>query len=437
MSAEVSLEEVIPEQAFADLLRAEGEAFFRLTNTLVRHRSENWTKRHYYQLLIDSDELESFLDDFGAGDNETYHVLRELVASVRWFALSGFNLTHLWGRLDSYHVAEIMPEEEAQQAREALELAKGFLTRAVEALLWAVREEARSVGAEPTAETFPEQNLALARPRLRLPRNVGEEVLVDEQQKVAEVASKFLAASEVLEGVSIRKVADPLERRSFLGNICSEAQARVYEATVHNLQSTYDTYIAHTGLEKGDDRLRRLRGCTSASLHMLASVTYLTHFVERHGGGRQSVAAEERIASLVSRDRVEDLILNVLLYWANQFMQRGRALALELLPAYTNVQELQVGLPEQFKLHARPASLIVGIVNHYGTPVEMEIEGESCNAASILELLVTIGSHPEARQFTFRGDENPLRDIGRLFEHGLGERGMGALPEGLEYLRRG
>ena len=58
-----------------------------------------------------------------------------------------------------------------------------------------------------------------------------------------------------------------------------------------------------------------------------------------------------------------------------------------------------------------------------------------CNAGSILELLVTVGSHPDARQFRFRGDENPLKDIALLFAHALGERGLEQLPECLQYLR--
>jgi len=34
----------------------------------------------------------------------------------------------------------------------------------------------------------------------------------------------------------------------------------------------------------------------------------------------------------------------------------------------------------------------------------------------------------------FRGDENPLRDIRRLFESQLGEDGLDALPPELAYL---
>ena len=65
----------------------------------------------------------------------------------------------------------------------------------------------------------------------------------------------------------------------------------------------------------------------------------------------------------------------------------------------------------------------------------VEINGKRCNAGSILELLVTVGSQPHQRRLIFRGDERPVRDIGRLFENELGENGMDALPVELSYLR--
>ncbi len=128
-------------------------------------------------------------------------------------------------------------------------------------------------------------------------------------------------------------------------------------------------------------------------------------------------------------------MLNTLLFWADRLMQLGAPLAEALLPAYTNVQQLEVDVAEGVTVHARPASLIVAIVNHHGTPVELELAGQTCNAGSILELMILIGSHPEERRFLFRGDEHPLADIGVLFEHNLGEDGIDGLPVALDYLR--
>jgi phosphotransferase system HPr-like phosphotransfer protein len=161
----------------------------------------------------------------------------------------------------------------------------------------------------------------------------------------------------------------------------------------------------------------------------------MTHFVDRHESGMRNDVVERRIGALVRREDVRDITLNHLLYWAAQFMRRGRTLAEDLLPSYTNVQVLEVELAEDLTLHARPAALIVGIVNRYGTPVEMEVEGKKCNAGSILDLMVTVGSRPDVRRFIFRGDVNPLRDIQLLFQSGIGESGIDGLPAALSYLR--
>ena len=435
MTPERSLEEVIPERAFIGLVQTQIQSFFRLANTLHARDSASWNKRHFNQLVIESEGLESFLDDYGARYNRTWCLLRELAASLRWFSLAAFSLAHLSGRLDSYGLEGTLSSQERDQALESLQNARQFLCETIERLLARLRREASARGLELTPEVYPDDSLLGLTPRQCLPRNIGQEDLVEENQKIAEVASKYLASCDLLEDQGIRRIGDAERRRELLERVCTEAQARVYEATVHNLQSSYDTYVKNTVIEGRDDRLPRLRGHLSTALHLLESVTFLTHFVERHEGGIRSEAAEQVIARVVDRQRVQEVVLNELLVVAERFMQRGRSVAEELLRAYTNLQELEVELPRDLKLHARPAALIVGIVGHYGTPVELEVSGHKCNAGSILEMLVTVGSNPEARRFVFRGDENPLRDIGTLFQNGLGEKGLEELPDRLGYLR--
>lgn len=431
--SEVSLEEVISEEAFAELLHGQSEMFFRLANTLLKRADTQWSRRHYFQLTSEADTLEAFLDDYGARHNRTYHVFRELTASARGFGLAGLSITHLVRRLDSYGTA--FSGEGAAEAKAAIESSKEFVQGVLVTLLESIRDEADRCDLRPTDAGFPEDLYGSTAPRLSLPRNVGQEDIEDEEQKVAEVVSKYLQACEMFGALGVRQIDDPKEREVYLSQNCSEEQARVYEATVHNLQSVYDTYIKNTRLESKDERLSKLRGHASAALHMLEAVTHLTHFVERHEGGMRHDEADRKIETLVSKAEVRHVTLNHLLFWASRFMQEGRALAEDLLPSYTNVQLLEAQLPDDLLLHARPAALIVGIVNHYGTPVELEVEGHTCNAGSILELMVAVGSNPSAKRYTFRGDENPLRDIALLFEHNLGEDGISGLPDQLDYLK--
>lgn len=431
---EASFEKVVRERQFAGVLQTHSESFFRLANTL-RAGETRWSKRHYFQLVSESETLESFLDDYGARYNRTYNPFTELVASLRGFSKAGYSLAHLLGRLESYGISGWLSDEEVTAFARSMERSREFIRESIEGLLQAIGEEASGLGLEPTPHSLEDTKSLPVVARRRLPRNTDHDELADEGQKIAEVASRFIQAAQMLSDLGIRCLDDSEKRRQFLASICTEEHARVYEATVHNLQSAYDTFIKNTVIEAGDERLPRLRGHASAALHLLEAVTYLTHFYERHESDSRSDVLCSRLEKLASRERVQEISLNHLLFWAARVLEKGRAVAEDLLPAYTNVQELEVDLGDDIELHARPAALIVGIVNHYGTPVEMEVEGRSCNAGSILELLVTVGSHPNARSFVFRGDENPLRDIRMLFEHGLGESGVENLPSELTYLR--
>ncbi|HKX46722.1 MAG TPA: HPr family phosphocarrier protein [Planctomycetota bacterium] len=430
---EAPFEQVIREPDFVPLLQERAGGLAQLADAL-RRTGQAWNKRHYFQLLHDADELESFLDDHGARDNRTFFLTRELVAGVRGLAGAGYSLAHLLGRLDAYGAPNWLDQAAYRRLVERLERSRAFVQASVARLLDALRAELAARGVARATDPLSEDRFRPLAVRRRLPTDVGHDELTNEGQKVAEVASKFVQTSQLVGDLKLRAVADPVDRRKLLARVCTEEQARVYEASVHNLQSTYDTYIQGTVLEGDDPRLPRLRGYASASLHLLEAVTQLTHFYERHESDQRGLEVEQRLGALVARSEVEGVILNELLVGASELLADGRELAEELLGAYTNVQELEVVLPQGLTLHARPAALIVGIVNHHATPVELQVGARRCNAASILEVLLTVGSQPGERTYVFRGDERPLRHIGLLFEHGLGERGLADLPSDLDYL---
>lgn len=431
---DTSLEKLVPEQDFGGLLENHTQLLFRLANSLLEAGKESWTKRHYFELYTESDEVESFLDDYGARTNRTYNYFTEVVASVRGISLAGLSLEHLGRRIEAYGVVQALDAKDAQEALADLTFARAFVQSTLCDLLSELKSEAGSLSLAPPQKGFSQDSFDEGIQRFSLPRNLGQEDLQDETQKIAEVASKYLQACQMLDEAGVRRIDDEKTRETYLRQHCTEEHARVYEATVHNLQSAYDTYIKNTVIESKDERLPRLRGHVSCTLHLLEAVTHLTHFVDRHEGEGRTEAAEQRLGQTVNKARIRALTLNHLLHWAYRFMDHGRALAEELLPSYTNVLTLEVQLGPDLSLHARPASLIVTIVNRYGTPVEMEVASHTCNAGSILELMIAVGSNPDARKYTFRGDENPLRDIALLFEAGLGEDGMDSLPEALSYL---
>ena len=433
---EPPVEKVIHEDEFGSLLQTGSAPFFGLVHALLAAGPREWRKLHYHQLLHDANSLESFLDDYGARYNQRYHFFTELVAGVRGLATAAYSLAHLTGRLGSYGAADWLPPALLDATVQRLDRASGFLNDGLERMLLEARVEAERLGAKPSGALQEERGWLKVTPQNKLPRSLGQDQLQDEGQRIAEVASKYIQAADLLQSIRPRTLADPKARTKFLRKHCTEEQARVYEATVHNLQSTYDTHIKNTVLEAGDPRLGQLRGHASCALHLFEAVTDLIHFQERHESEEREAVVEtsDRMRALVSPGELEEVLLETLIVGAAELLENGRAVAEDLLPSYTNLQELDCELMEGVSLHARPAALIVKIVQHHGTPVEMEVSGSICNAGSILELLVTVGSNPDTRHYVFRGDERPLRDIGLLFELGLGE-GPDSLPGELDYLR--
>lgn len=433
--SESHLEELIHEEQFAALLSKHGAGFFRLCNFLAQGDGAGWSKKHFFQAITEANELETFLDDFGARYNKSFSFFTELVASLRGFALAGHSLKHLQSRYEKYGLGENTEEQKAflSDLTDALR----FIAASICALAAESGREAMQRGVVIPQEKLADGKLPENVTKKRLSRNVDEEEILNEEHKVAEVTSKFLRAVEMIEGLKVKRIQDPERRRSYIERHCSEDRARVYEATVHNLQSKYDTYIKNTSIEKRDSRLSVLRGHISAALHLLESATHLVHFYERHENDIRSEKTKSQIAGVIDKNAVLEKVLNFALFHADRVLRGGKPIAEALLPHYTKQQTVEVTVPEGRYLHARPASLIVAIVNHYGVPVEMEIEGSKCNAASIMQVMVLAGTHPGVRKLQFHGDQNPLRDIRALFEAGLGEKSLDDLPEKLSYLRGG
>ena len=432
---EPSLEAVVPEQEFASLLGRLAADFARISSTVQAGSQAPFPKRFYFRLQAEADELEAALDDYGARHNRTFCVLTELTASIRGFALAGLSLTHLSKRLDGYGVLPALGSVGGEDTAASVERGRAFVQDCVRSLIQAWWDEANALGLE-LPNIAGEAELEPESVRFRLPRNVDQPLLENEEQRIAEVASKFLQAQEMLEECGLMATEDPTSRERMVSAHCDEQTARVFEATVHNLQSAYDTHIGHTRLEGDDSRLRGLRGFISVALHLLEAVTHLVHFVERHDNQQRSDQAEKFLSKLIDRHQVQDVLLHDLFLPARRVLSAGSQLAEELLPQYTDLQSMQVVLQDDLSLHARPASLLVAIATYHGTPVEIEVCEQTANASSILEVMVLVGSNPEAKEFTFRGDAKPLADIRRLFECGLGENGLDKLPPELEYLRR-
>ena len=432
-----SSERIIQEEEFVAILATHAESFLCFLNLLRGRDTRDWVKRHYNELMDRAHELETLLDDYGARNNRSFWFLGELVASLRGFGKAATMVKHLLGRYQRYNL--VLSESLTREFFAETDRAIRFMNQGILTLMNALLKEFRKVGVRIPSEVQRDSTVAEGRVRESLPHNFDEEDAredsEEEDSQVAKVASAYLSALERISSLKRERIADPLTLRRFVDSTFDEERARSVEALVHSIQSKYDTYVKATPVELQAPALPSMRGHASTALHLLEVATELTHFYVRRETEISASKAHSGIARLIDKTEVLHQIVNYALFFAVRILEAGRPFAEEALSRFVQGEELRVFIPEDETLHARPISLIVRIVNQYETHVEMEISGKTCSAASIMEIIMIAGDHPTEREILFRGDSRPLKDIELLFENGLGEGGIDALPEQLSYLK--
>lgn len=224
----------------------------------------------------------------------------------------------------------------------------------------------------------------------------------------------------------------------------NEVEIRRFEMLVHNLQSSFDTYVIHGGYRFGDRKLKALRGHFSVVFHLLQMIGRLLHFYERHlhQAGYKSIykQVQDRLAQLVDPEQLLDRTINYGLYWVCFYLNNGRRLAQEIMNENIERGRIEVGIPQKLGFHSRPSLLVAKIVQHYGGQVELVVGQDRFDASSVLDLQWAGGkiNKEGIARVTFEGDVRALADIEILASVNYGEDSMGKgipLPNALMYLR--
>lgn len=427
----------LTEAQFSEALSSEGVEFVQELQFLCSQGADCWIERRLYSMYRKSTDLEIFLDDHGAQANQTFYRIRELVAGARWLSLACSCLVHLRSRIYVY------PPSNEEWANKDL---PGHLKSAIDCFgkslldcLETLSKEWVKAGLRIPTEA-PLLASSPAGPSFVLPAN-----RLPEADERAEAGQKDSLPAARLVGRVIRTIENwapmhaiatgtALERRAFMEELCSEAAARDFESRVHNMQSEYDSTIRGSSDESDQPALLQLRGAISQCLHLLEAVTALTHLYERHQVHQRHPAIRRVLAQVLDWENYLSNMIDHCLHPALISLENSKEVASVLIEGLTTKAFRDIEIPSGITLHARPLSLIVGIVHHYGLPVEIEISDERASAASMMSMLVLCGSHLDAKTVRFHADPAVLNDLQALFEARIGEDGIDALPGSLKYL---
>jgi len=421
---------IVSEEEFRPLLASQAHDLLLLANGFLELTPEQWTQRQLYHLFQASTDLETYLDDYGAKENRKFFRCRELVAILRWTSNAMSGLVHLHARSTQYQVCDRKLVDkliDPQVRHSALGLGESIIR-----CLKALRSFWQELGMVWPDAALRVESLGAGGPSYRLMRDLADLRKESEHSaKAAKIAGRFLYLAKSLDENKPYVCNDPDELREIMGKYCREEQCRRFEARVHNFQSAYDNQISGSETEQNNPELRQLRGTASIALHLFEAATALSHLYGRHN---MSTHFDDTDKLIMSELELSKIVVNTCAVGAYLALESAKKSAQEQIEQHTEATTVTLAIPDGLILHARPISLIVGIVNHHRVPVEAEIEGHKCSAASIMQMLVLAGSHSNHQSINFSGDNKVLAELEMLFAAALGEEGFDKLPPELQYL---
>ena len=397
-----------------------------------------FTQKLYTTLISTSMLLEDFLDFHGAKNNKNWYFYRELTAAIRHLSLAANFQKHISNRLVFYDLADV--DDFPKQGETTLD----FLTSVLMKMAPVVLKEAQQLKIQMPATQYTAADFPSVVTSQMLDYDIDDKDKDQQKKNIVKISSEFLNIAKSFDQL---KFYDPYPYKEILTlvpNRVNEVEIRRYEMLVHNLQSSFDTYVIHGGFRFGNRELKQLRGYFSVVLHLLQMVGRLLHFYERHlhKAGYKTIykKVQIRLSKLVNPKTLLDRTINYGLFNACHFLTTGIELAQKILNENIERSSIKVGVPVKLGFHSRPCLLVAKIAQHYGGQVELCVGSDRFDASSVLDLQWAGGKIQKEKldRVSFEGDVRTLKDIEILAGVNYGEDTMGKgvpLPKELSYLK--
>ena len=431
-----SLIQIITEEEFLSLAQ---EPCSQLLNIffLFELREENnmdISRKFYSNLIQESEFLESFMDEHGARENKKWSFFVEYLASIRNLSIAAFFTRHLLDRYPFYGLRE-SPENEVEFKNEANNVLN-FLNQSILNLFGELYSTGVENGLNVTRNPDSKIEFSEIETNKRLPRNVAEDEVKDEEHRIIEICEKIKHVAKLMKDSKVHRIVDIKDLKLAVLQKFNEKRARMYKNLVHNIQSDFDTFIKNTKLEMNYSEVKIMRGYISMPLHLLEVALWLAHFYERHEDEIRHGESKKRISVLVNKETLLDKIMNFGFYYSHHFVAEGKKLADDILDCFSKIVRVELPIPQPLGFHARPSTYVSLIARQYDDlDLFMIIDGEKFNTKSVMSLLQAGGTLADKgyQSVLFEGDKRVIEDVRILAKHNYCEEGE--IPARLSYLR--
>lgn len=382
MAIQPSTAPTITGAVFADLIAKRAQRLLGLAQYLSTQRRAAMTLNRplVADLLSQSAQLEEFLDAYGARNNRHWSRFRSLTAAIKLFADVSYELLHIQHVLPSYRLLSIdqdFPEDTAK----TLAFTQDVLIHAARAIL----AEASRHNLPMPVHRLEEQDYAEHLPAGQLPHDCAIRKIKSASETVTHLATAFLNLAAESQLLHIAGRTEPGDYPSCFPDPVSEESLRYLKFRFHSLQALYDTYVSETKIELLDADLQILRGHISVIFHLLETATQFAHYYERHLNSKTGSSSLRR-KPVVDVTTLLVVLMNYSLAYASLFLSGGQRLCRTMLKRYAVVGKVQAPVPTYRGFHVRPATLVARIVQHYGSDVRMEMDDQSYDASSPLDI---------------------------------------------------
>ena len=397
------------------------------------------SKKLYSKLITASHLLEDLLDFHGAKNNREWVFYRELSAAMRHLSLAGYSQKHILNRMRFYDLPNT--EMFMAESRNTIMMIQDSLKLAAPVIL----DEAGKLGIEVPVFGYESRFFPGIATEEQLEYNIDDiDDPVSQSQKLTVIASEFLELIDGFDSLAQYERHDIDTIRQLVPEKINEVEIRRFEMLLHNLQSSFDSYVIHRERQFDKRELKQLRSHFSIAFHMLQVMGRLLHFFERH---LQATAYKDTyrnvsssLTEIIGPDALLDRAVNYCLYYTCQFFSSGKKIAIEVLNKNIARSSIKVGIPQERGFHSRPSLLVAKIVQHYGGEVELVVNGDRFDASSVLDIQWAGGkiNKEDVQEVEFQGDSRALQDLLILAGVNYGEDSMGKgvpLPPELSYLR--
>ena len=399
-----------------------------------------FTKKTYSKLIATSHSLEDFLDFHGAKKNKEWVFYRELSATIRHLSMACHSQRHIINRFKFYSFEDNHHETFKLEAIDTLKILQQSIKLAAPVIL----EEARRLAINIPFTGYDLSYFPGVSSVQQLEYNIDDFNSKDQQREnLTRIASEFLEVVKDFDQFEFYERYDLKKIKELVPDQINEVIVRRYEMLIHNIQSSFDSYVVNTKSSSENLKLEQLRSRFSIVFHMLQVTGSLLHFYERHmydiGFKDVYKTVSGSLSDVIDPDVLLDRAVNFGLFYAWKFLSSGKALAVKILNENMETGIIEVGIPKDRGFHSRPSLLVAKIVQHYGGEVKMIVNNDIFDAASVLDIQWAGGKikKEEVEIVQFKGDLRALKDLKILAAENYGEDHMGKgipLPKELSYL---